>query len=914
MKNTPQILSFNGGEVSPKIDLRFDIEKYYSACRTMENFVPLVEGGAVRSPGTYFVIETKDSTKETRVVPFHFSTTQSYCLEFGDYYIRFYKDNGQIVVAYAAWVTSTAYAIGNLVTNGGKYYRCLVAHTAGTFATDLAAGDWEETNGATDLAYEIPTPYPEADLFNLKFTQSADTMYIVHGSYAPRKLTRSSHTVWKLSTIDFDPQPLSENGHILDAGLTPGATTGTSVTFTADDSVFIGGDVGRQIVSGLSKASITAVSSATEVVCDIIEDFESTDPIASGDWSLSGSTNGSITPNRYKPKNAMVALTSTSMFYQLWVTSTSYYVGDIVKVGVTYYQCLVDHIAGVFLTDLGNNYWIAISITVDLFRVEDVGKFIIINNGIVKITTYVSATQVYGRIVEELSNKTETEDWTMESNAWDATNGYPEAIAFFESRLWFARNQTLWGSISSDFEAFSRGTDDDDSVEYTLTSGKVDKVLWMIGYEYLMIGTAGGIWKFGSTSLDDPVTPTNVSAKKQIDFGAKNIQPHIATDAILWVTRSGMSVKQLSYSFEIDKYISPDMARIAKHIMKGVTLAYSGIVDMAFQNEPIPILWMVRADGQLVGLTYETQEQIYAFFRVVTDGYFESICVISKEGSEDQLWAIVKRTINSSDVRYIEYVKPFDFYSELADSFFVHSGLSWTGVSDVAVSAISKAATCIVTLAASHGVTPGKKLRFSETGTWLDEHIVTAHAVNVNDITLYTESDASAIDSTDFDTYVSGGTVETVLKTVTGLSHLEGESVVAMVDGGANAAKTVSSGSITLDSYGNKIHVGLNYTSTLEPMKINVGGNQGTSRGKKQKISRLLVSFYETVGGKIGKDTDNLKSIPFGLSDSPELFTGDKIFEFYGDYGDDCTISIVQDQPLPMTVLGIIPTVTVNES
>ena len=120
-KATPLIVSFNGGEVSPKIDARSDITKYQSSCKTLENFIPLVEGGATRMPGSYFVIETKNSTKESRLIPFHFSTVQAYVLEFGNLYIRFYKDEGQIVLAYSAWATGQAYTIGLLRTDGGGW-------------------------------------------------------------------------------------------------------------------------------------------------------------------------------------------------------------------------------------------------------------------------------------------------------------------------------------------------------------------------------------------------------------------------------------------------------------------------------------------------------------------------------------------------------------------------------------------------------------------------------------------------------------------------------------------------------------------------------------------------------------------------------------------------------------------------
>ena len=148
-KETPILTNFTSGELSPLLDGRVDVAKYYNGAKTLENYIPLPYGGTIRRPGTYFVAEVKDSTKAVRLVSFQFSTTQSYILEFGDLYIRFYMDNGQIL-------------------SGG-------------------------------VPYEIATPYIEADLFNLQFAQDADTMWIVHPSYKPRKLTRTGHTNWTLA-------------------------------------------------------------------------------------------------------------------------------------------------------------------------------------------------------------------------------------------------------------------------------------------------------------------------------------------------------------------------------------------------------------------------------------------------------------------------------------------------------------------------------------------------------------------------------------------------------------------------------------------------------------------------------------------------------------------------------------------
>lgn len=873
---TPSLVSFNAGELSPKVDARADVDKYYSGCRTMENFIPLVEGGAMRMPGTYFVAETKDSSKTSRLMTFHFSTIQSYVLEFGEEYIRFYRDNGQIAVAYAAWVTLTVYAIGDLVTQAGSYYRCLVAHTAGTFATDLVAGYWVVSGGATDLAYEIVTPYQEADIMDLKFTQSADVMFIFHPSYPPKQLTRTGHTAWTLTDQVCKTGIEMNITNISQAATAVVSAAPVPSTLESGDTVYIASVVGMTEVNNLYFTVASVVNSVKTGAEMAITGITNANPavvtctsvpatLANDDWVYIKDVEGMTELNEGYYKVAAVGTGAGGTFQLVGIDSTNY-----------------------------NAYGAAGSAqeyTIGTFQLSGINS-----------TAYTAYTS----------------GGTSQETIYGTDDNNPSCGTFIEQRLTMGGTnndpQKINMSASADYDVYTLDANDDSAgIEYTLVSDRVDRVYWMLALKFLVVGTSGGIWKISSSASGDPISSTNLSAEKAINFGSKNLDPEMVADALLWVTRSGRTVHQLGYSWETEKHIPIDRTRIAKHITLGETEAVSGISDMDFQKEPLPILWAVRNDGQLLGMTYETQENVYAWFRIVTEGLFESVAVISNDDEEDQTWVTVNRTIDGSTVRYIEYFKPISFYSVIEDCFFVHSGLSYDGGAAISVTSISLTDPCIAALAAGHGLTGDEKLKFSGTGTWLDEHIVTAHTVATNDITLWTEDDTSAIDSTDFDTYVSGGTVEVVQKTFSTLTHLEGEELDILADGAVHPRETVTTGSITLDYYANKVHAGLPYTATLEPMKLHAGSQIGSARGKKQKIHGLTVAFFESRGGKAGPDTDTLKSIPFGTGIQPTLFTGDVDFEFPGDWGNEATISIVQDQPLPMTIIGIIPRVTVNE-
>jgi len=182
--------SFNAGELSPTLEGRVDLAKYANGCAKLENFIPLVQGGARKRSGTRFVSEVKTSANVTRLIPFEFGTTQAYILEFGNLYMRVYKDGGAVLA------------------------------------------------GAGPAVFEIVTPYPSAALDAIQFAQSADVLYLAHPDYNPRKVTRTAHDAWTMAVIDFDFAPFEPTN--LDKTLTvyASAASGNGITLTASSALF----------------------------------------------------------------------------------------------------------------------------------------------------------------------------------------------------------------------------------------------------------------------------------------------------------------------------------------------------------------------------------------------------------------------------------------------------------------------------------------------------------------------------------------------------------------------------------------------------------------------------------------------------------------------------------------------------
>ncbi|MDD2657195.1 MAG: ubiquitin-activating E1 FCCH domain-containing protein [Candidatus Pacebacteria bacterium] len=852
-KTVPLICSFNGGEISSRLDARSDLQKYLSSCRVLENFIPLVEGGAQARPGLYYVAEIKDSSKSARLFPFQFSTVKAYIVLAEDGYFRFFTNSAQIVTAPAT-------------------------------------------------PYEISNPYDEADLPNIKITQSADILYLAHRDYPLQKLSRTSDATWTLT--DFVP---ATGGTLTITGASQAATcvitaTGEDSDFPASgDIIYITGCGGMTEINDLffTAALVELMPNQVDRDFSAASAWANVDLNAyneTGDLSLTADAAAqyctcpvlsapTTAGKRYRVTFDAANIVSTWELKSFDGTQT---IGTVIARGEQSFDFLASTAGGFRLVAGAINS----NGDFDNFSLTELGTFQL--SGI-NSTTYSAYTS----------------GGTAQKCQFGTTGNNPGAIAFFEQRFMAGGTENdpldVYGSASADFENFIQDPADASSaVQYSLLSDKVDSVNWMIGEEYLMIGTAAGVWRLGASSASDPLTIDNVVAKRQLSTGVKDMDAEMVQDSILYVQRGGTTVRKAAWQWEKDKYVGLDVTRIAKHITKGSTRALSGIVDMDYQSEPMSILWAVRKDGILLGMVYEPEENLYPWFRVTTDGDFESVAAVTNADNEDQVWVIVKRTIGGATKRYVEYFKPHEFFNVYEDAFFVDSGLTWDGGAAKTITGITNANPPVVT-ATAHGFTDGDEVRI--TGvlgmTEVNQGLVNAYTVANKTTNTF---ELSGIDSSAWGSYTSGGSAQVVSKSLSGLSHLAGETVAVHTNEGKHPNIVVSSGgSISLTHYANVVTAGLPYNYNLQPMKIEPGIPEGTSRGRKKKIISLSAAFHESAGVKWGPDADHLTDVPFGTGGAPVLFTGDKETDFDGDYETDASIYIQGSSPLPCTVLSITP-------
>ena len=350
------------------------------------------------------------------------------------------------------------------------------------------------------------------------------------------------------------------------------------------------------------------------------------------------------------------------------------------------------------------------------FVSTDVDRLIRFRDGYAKVTGFTSATVVTVEIIKDTGSTSASTDWSL--GAFSDTTGHPSCVSFFEQRLVFAATlsqpQTVFFSKSGDYENMDANIGgtvaDDDAIIYTIASNQVNAIRFMAASRTLIIGTAGGEFTVTGGGDNNAITPTNIMIKKQSNHGAANIDAVAVANATLFVQRAKRKIRELAYNFDVDGYTAPDLTILAEHVTEG------GIIEMAYQEEPLAIIWCVRNDGELVALTYQREQQVVAWHRHVFAGAFgsgnavcESVAVIPTEDSEYELYMIIKRTINGATKRYVEFLNTFDFDESDNTSFnFLDSQLSYSGSSATTISGLSHLEGQEVSILADGATHPNK--------------------------------------------------------------------------------------------------------------------------------------------------------------------------------------------------------------
>ena len=501
------------------------------------------------------------------------------------------------------------------------------------------------------------------------------------------------------------------------------------------------------------------------------------------------------------------------------------------------------------------------------FVASDLGRLLRIKNGTDwgygAIAEVVSASEVKVDVRRSFADTTAALDWAL--GAWSETTGYPTTVTFFEQRFAAANTrsqpQTFWLSQSADIEnqrpdsleGSAIEVQDDDALDFTIAATRVNAIRWLAPGRQLFMGTAGGEWIIAS---DGPVlTPSDIDVKQHASHGSADVAPARISNVALFVQRARRKVREFSFNFQSDGYRAPDLTILADHMTRG------GLTELAYQEEPDSLLWCLRGDGQLAALTYLRDQDVVGWSRQILGGRFEegpalveSLAVIpgnAAVGSEgrDEVWFLVKRRIDGATRRSLEV---------LAGAF-----------------------------------------EGPERSDFADEAAWRTALLEAQKRAFYVDSGLS-------------GSFAAPVTSVTGLEHLEGETVAVLADGGVHPERVVAGGQITLDAPAREVTVGLPYGHSFRSLKLAVGAVAGTAVGKIKRVHGVTLVLLHALGGRVGPAEERLEPLIFrGVGDAMDqavpLFSGELRVAFPGDYGRDPRLVIQGDAPLPFTLLAIAP-------
>lgn len=669
----------------------------------------------MRRQGTRFVHPLRDLSEKGRLIPFQFSTIQGYMTIWNDGKVRFIKDRA-ILTSASNSITNISSASTAVVTysgtdnfsNGDKVTitgvvgmtqvnnREFTVANVNTGANTLELSGINSTGytayssgGTISKIYEIDSPYGETDVPDLHYAQSADYMWLAHPSYAPRNLTRSAHTSWTLSSITYDKGPFgplnTDATVMVRVQHTDGANNyrvGKTTTLAANSDIFTSDHVGslfyieEMLFDQLAVApweaakpqgSAGSQASSNGHVYSLVSGgtANSTGTVAPshtrGDafdgyagagaerqrWRYlhsryvilritAYSTSRTVTAEFVtycphglnQPSKTITNATNASGQVRITSTSHGYVDGDRV------------FIQGVGGVTAANGYW----------QIENVAA-----NTFDLVGSTFSGTYTSGGDSRRFAS------WLWRFGAFSAERGYPSAVALHEQRLFYGNTEAqpfgLWGSKAADYTNFFPGTNDDESVQYNIAASQADPIRWLGSSNDLQLGTLSQEFVAYGGGLGDPITPGNTRIVPQSGEGSDNIQPvKIGTETV-YVNRAKRKVFALVFDASTNSYISQDLTKLADHLFVGRT-----IERIAWVKNPIQCIFVLLDNGTILSLTFNRQEQVFAWAVQEIGGtsvVVEDIASLpSTDGTVDDLWMIVKRTVNGGTVRYVEYLAP----------------------------------------------------------------------------------------------------------------------------------------------------------------------------------------------------------------------------------------------------------------
>jgi hypothetical protein len=737
--NTTVLLALNRGLVSRLGLARVDIKRVSLSAETMTNWIPRVLGSMSVRPGLAYIGATL-SNAAARFLKFIFATTDTALIELTDSALRIWINdtlltrpsvstsvaNGTFNTNLTSWTdndeagatsawaspgymelvgTGTARAIRDQQvtvsganvgvehalrvviargpvylrvgsTSGGDEYITEARLDTGTHSLSFTpTGDFHirffssqiprvwvdgctvESSGVVTLS----TPWTASDLDAVSYDQSGDVVYLACADTQQRKIerrgTRPNARSFSISLYAPPDGPFM----VQNTGTTtiaPSALTG-NITLTASKPLFRSGHVGALFSHTSIGQQVTVVGSATNDATASIR-VTGIDAARSFTFIISGIAAASTVSLQRSYDNASWA--SIGGAY-VWTADATGAYNDGLDNQIVYYRLIL------------TNRIAPDSVTMTL----SIGSGSV--RGVARVTGFTSSTVVDAEVLIDMGGTAASDTW--QEGQWSDLKGWPTAVRLAEGRLWWSGKNGLWGSVSDAYDSFDEEVPGDSGpINRTIGAGPVDTINWMLPLKRLVLGAQGGEVTVKTSSLEEPITPTNFALPTTSTQGSSAVNPVKVDQSGYFVSRSGVKVFELNFDLQSYDYQTKDLMAIVPELGAG------GIVRMDAHRQPDTRVHCIRSDGVALVAVADRNEDVLAWVQVETDGAIEDVVTLPAEDGDidDQVYYVVRRTINGSTVRYLEkWAQETECrggsLSRLADSHITYTGSATTVIS-----------------------------------------------------------------------------------------------------------------------------------------------------------------------------------------------------------------------------------------
>jgi hypothetical protein len=935
--------SFARGVISPALYGRVDTAAYQVALRKGLNGIIAPYGGFYNRPGLRFIAPFKYHDREARLIPFQFKTTDSYVLEFGDFYMRVLRNDGHvsdatflisaITKANPAVMTVDAGlldgeevaingVLGMTQVNGRRFTVSMLTATTFTLIDQLTGVNVDSTaygayvsDGSAQRIYEIVTPYSSEDLAGLKFVQSADVMTLTHRSFPIYQLSRLDHDDWTLEEAVFGP------GHAYPTGQTVTPTGAASTTHSYRVTAHKNGTL-EESLPGVNSTTgtITAATAADPAVFT-----DSSHGLSDGDEiQLDGTADGEWATLLTR---RLVVDSSTTNTYQLLDEA-----GELIdSSGFGSYGASVITTRQTFVRITNSNATPNNLVAWD--AVADTEKY----------SVYKFQGGIYGFIGETtaLSFRDNNISPDLSRSHPQANDPFLDADEKPNCSNFYEQRQVFGGALGKpDTSQYSQiglfrnmnissPLQEDDAFAATINSGQVNEIRHYVALKDLLVFTSGSEWRVNS-GQDSAFSANSIKQNVQSNWGCSDVPPLVAGATVLFVIESGAQVRSLGFKFEIDGYDGNNLAIFAPHYLLG-----RSIREWVYGFSPDPRVYMVMSDGKALTLTFDQEQQVIAWTDWETAGKFETVTAIRNPlGSaelETGIYFGIKRKRGAFTQRYIEKLASRQF-TDVRDCFFLDSGLTYD--QPIAITNVSIGTTTTIT-APAHGLTNGLDIELSDI-EWEVERDATGepllndngdplNAAQLNygrylvasataDTFRITDEDGNDIDSSEFSAYVEGGNVRSLVNSISGFDHLAGMAVTALFDGNSHQEDlTISETGVLTIPEGHapaaRVHVGLPYITDMETLNIEQPG--ANLQPRKKLLTKVIARFEQTRGLLFGSKSSDLVEMKQRMNETfnepTRMLTGDFELTLPAEWNSQGRMFFRQIYPLPMGIQALMP-------